>query len=84
MKNTLKTALTAAVTQLRRLALLYQIRSLEIMIDGQSRALELVTSPIHAFKITIARSNARHALAITRAGYNATFPAGVRRTWRMA
>lgn len=84
MKNTLKSALTATLTQAHRLALMFQIRSLEIMIDGQNKALEVVTCPITAFKITLARSNAKRELAITRAEYNATFPAGVRRTWRMA
>ncbi|MDD2744183.1 MAG: hypothetical protein PHV02_18120 [Rhodocyclaceae bacterium] len=84
MKTTLKTALTATLTQARRLGLLFQIRSLEIMIDGQNKALEVVTCPITAFKITLARSNAKRELAITRAEYTATFPAGVRRTWTMA
>lgn len=84
MKNLLKTALTATVTQARRLGLLFQIRSLEILIDGQSKALEALTCPVTAYRIIVARCDARHELAITRAEYNATFPAGIRRTWRMA
>lgn len=80
MKNTLKTTLTV----LKRIGLIFQIRSLEIMIDGQNKALEVVTCPITAFKITLARSNAKRELAITRAEYNATLPAGTRRTWTMA
>lgn len=84
MKTALKTALTATVTQATRLALMFQIRSLEILIDGQNKALEVVTCPITAYKITVARHQARHDLAITRAEYNATLPVGIRRTWTMA
>lgn len=84
MKTTLKTALTAAITLAKRLALAFQIRSLEIMIDGQNKALSVVFCPVTAFKITIARTNTRAELARLRAEYNATFPAGIRRTWRMA
>ena len=80
MKTILKTALTAA----RRAGLFLQIRALETTVDGQSKALELVTCPITAYRIEIARTNTRAELARLRAEYNATFPAGIRRTWRMA
>jgi len=84
MKTTLKTALTAGVKPIKRAGLYFQIRSLEIMIEGQCKALELVTCPITAYKITIARSNAKRELASVRAAYNATLPVGIRRTWTMA
>ena len=55
MKSTLKSASTA----LRRLFWLYQIRSLEITIHGQSECLDLVVDRLLEARIIAAQHNAR-------------------------
>ena len=84
MKSPLKTASTALVTLAKRAGLWLQIRNLETLIDGQGKALEVVTCPLTAYRITLARSAARRQLVRLRGDYNATLPVGVRRTWTMA
>ena len=76
MKNALNTA--------RRWALHFQMRSLEIQIDGMSECLDCVRDPLIASRIQIARSVARRELAGVRSRYNETLPPGSRATWRMA
>lgn len=83
MKNTLKRLCTVALASIIRTALLFQIRSLEILIDGQGKALETVTCPMTSSRIVIARHNARAELARVRSEYCATLPVGSRRTWRL-
>ena len=80
----MKTALTRTWTAARRLALRFQIRSLETTIDGQSECLESVRDPLLRQRITIARHEARRELAKVRAAYVATLPPGRRVTWRLA
>ena len=80
MKTALKTTWTAA----RRWALHFQMRSLEIQIDGMTECLDCVGDPLLAARIQIARSVARRELARIRARYNETLPPGSRATWRMA
>ena len=76
----MKNALNAA----RRWALHFQMRSLEIQIDGMTECLDCVGDPLLVGRIQIARSVARRELAKVRANYNATLPPGSRATWRMA
>jgi hypothetical protein len=84
MKTTLKTTLTVTLNALMRAGLYFQIRSLEITLDGQDKCLELVRCPVTLFKIEMARQNTRHELAKARGAYNATLPVGRRRVWRLA
>lgn len=69
---------------IRRAILLYQIRSMEVTIDGQGECLALVDDLSMWGQIIVARIVARRELARLRAEYNATFPPGKRVTWRMA
>lgn len=69
---------------IRRAVLLFQIRSLEITVDGQNQALECVRDQITRQRIEVARMAARRELARLRAKYNATLPPGRRVTWSMA
>ena len=80
MKSVLKTALTA----LKRIFWLYQIRSLEITIHGQTTTLDYITDRMLESRIIAARHMAKRELAKARAEYNALLPVGQRRTWRMA
>jgi Lar family restriction alleviation protein len=59
MKTALKTTWTAA----RRWALHFQMRSLEIQIDGMTECLDCVGDPLLVGRIQIARSVARRELA---------------------
>lgn len=83
MKNTLKALCTVALAAIVRTALLFQIRSLEILIDGQGKALESVTCPLTQGRIILARHTARTELARVRSEYCAALPVGQRRIWRM-
>ena len=80
----MKTALKSASTALRRLFWLYQIRSLEITIHGQSECLDLVVDRLLEARIIAARHHTRCELAKARAEYNALLPVGQRRIWKMA
>jgi hypothetical protein len=80
----MKTTITRTWTAARRLALRFQIRSLEITIDGQTEALECIGDRLLLARIQIARHQSRGELAKARAEYNATLPPGQRVTWRMA
>ena len=84
MKTRLKSLSTAAVTLAVRLVTYFQVRSLEIQIDGMGKSLECVTCPMTAGKIELARHFARADLARARADYCATFPPGIRHVWRLA
>jgi len=84
MKNRLKAALTAASTTVIRLLAYWQMRGLEIQIDGMDKALACVTCPLTASRIEQARHLARAELARARAEYSATFPPGIRHVWRLA
>lgn len=80
----MKTALKPALTAAKRLFLRYQMWSLELQIFGAGETLPLISCPMTKSRAEIARHNARISLAVLRAEYNATFPAGQRRTWRLA
>lgn len=72
------------ITVAKRAILLFQMRAIEIQIDGMNECMDAVRDPVVQFKITAARVNARKELARIRKEYNATLPAGERRTWRLA
>ena len=80
----MKTALKSASTAIRRLFWLYQIRSLEITIHGQSECIDLVVDRLLEARIIAARHHTRRELAKARAEYNALLPVGQRRIWKMA
>lgn len=72
------------MNRLKRLILKFQIRSLEITLDGQCQALETVRDPITRRRIEAAREDVRRDLTKTRAKYSALLPVGQRTTWNMA
>lgn len=74
----------ALLNTIKRAILLYQIRSMEITIDGQNQALECVRDQITRQRIEVARKAARQELARVRSKYNATLPPGKRVIWGMA
>lgn len=80
----MKTALKSASTALKRLFWLYQIRSLEITIHGQTTTLDYITDRMLEARIIAARHHTRCELAKARAEYNALLPVGKRRIWKMA
>lgn len=80
MKTALKTTWTAA----RRLALRFQMRSLESHIDGCDECLECVRDPLMVMRIKVSRGISCRELAKVRAEYNATFRPGVRSVWVQA
>lgn len=69
---------------LRRFLLAFQIRAIEIHIDGCNECMGCVSDPMLLARIDLSRSRARRELAKARAEYNATLPVGKRKTWRMA
>lgn len=80
----MKSALKSASTTLVRIWLLFQIRSVEITIAGQTECLACVADKLLQSRITIARHQARRELARLRGRYNATLPPGRRVVWSMA
>lgn len=68
---------------IKRAILLYQIRSLEITIDGQNKSLEYVEDRLLRLRIITALCNARIELTRLRSEYGATFPPGRRFIWGM-
>jgi len=72
------------LTAIRRWILLFQVRSLEITIDGQNQTLECVRDQTTWSRIIFARADAKRELARLRAEYNATFAPGVRKVWMTA
>ena len=69
---------------IKRAWLKFQIRSLEIQVDGMADALDAVRDPLTRQRITAARSVARRELARVRAEYSALLPVGHRVTWGAA
>ena len=80
MKTVIRNTLTAA----RRMALHFQMRSLESHIDGCDECLECVRDPVVTLRIKVSRNISCRELARVRAAYNATFEPGVRRVWDLA
>lgn len=80
----MKTAITATWTAARRMALHFQMRSLESHIDGCDECLACVRDPLIAMRIKVSRNISCRELAKTRAAYNATFRPGVRNVWEAA
>ena len=80
----MKTAIKTTWTAFRRMALRFQIRTLEVQIDGMGECLECVTDTLIRLRIGTARAVARRELARLRAEYNSTLPAGKRVVWGWA
>lgn len=69
---------------LRRAGLWIAMFAMEIQIDGTAKAMQLVRCPMTLGRMEIARHVARTELTRLRGEYNATYPAGQRKTWSMA
>jgi hypothetical protein len=80
----MKTAIKSTWTSETRIALWFQMRSVEITIHGQTECLTMVGDPLLHGRITIARHEARRELARLRGLYIATLPPGRRITWELA
>ena len=78
MKNTLFSALTAAVV---RSVVYFQMRSLEITLDGKLKSRDQVTDPFTRREMAVAIANLRTELLIVREKYLSLRPA---RSWRVA
>ena len=76
--------MTQLLKAIRLAVVKFQIRSLEITLDGQCQALETVRDPITRRRIEAAREDVRRDLTKTRAKYSAMLPVGQRTTWNMA
>lgn len=72
------------MTALRRAIALYQVRTLEITLDGQHQALQSIRCRDTRACIEAARRITERELATARAKYIALLPVGERRTWGMA
>lgn len=84
MRNALLILATEATMKLlKRIIIWFQIYELEITISGQTTCLDLVGREMQ-FRILAARMIAKAELARLRSEYNATFPPGQRRTWKIA
>lgn len=79
-----ESSMTNPITLIRRGWLLFQIRSLETTIDGQTDALACVADPFCRERIALSRKAARRELVRVRAAYVATLPAGSRVIWEAA
>ena len=66
----------ALLNTIKRAILLYQIRSMEVTIDGHGECLALVDDLSAWGQIIVASIVARRELARLRAEYTATFPPG--------
>jgi hypothetical protein len=80
----MKTAIKSTWIAARRMALHFQMRSLEQHIDGCDECLECVADPLTRQRIVVARCVARRELARLRAEYSATLPVGKRVVWGWA
>lgn len=69
---------------IRRICLWFAIFALDIQIDGTTKTMQLVRCPMTLGRMEISRHVARTERTRLRGEYNATFPVGQRRTWRMA
>lgn len=75
---------TAILNAIRRAAALFRIRSLEIQLDGQNKAMQSDLDEETRIAISLARVHTRRQLAKERGDYLSMLPAGERRTWRTA
>ena len=80
----MKTAIRNTLNAARRMALHFQIRSLEAHIDGCNECLSCVSDPLLIVRIKASRSISYRELARVRSAYNATFRPGVRHMWKTA
>lgn len=80
----MKSALISALTALRRAWLIYQIRSLEITLDGIADCLPTVRDPLLRRRMELSRDAARREVTKLRAEYTATLKPGQRVIWSAA
>ena len=80
----MKTALKTLLNAVRRAWLLYQVRSLEITLDGINECLPSVRDPLLRRRMELSRDAARREVTKLRAAYTATLPPGKRVIWRAA
>ena len=80
----MKTAIKSTWIAARRMALHFQMRSLEQHIDGMGECLECVTDTLIRLRIGTARAVARRELARLRSEYSETLPVGRRVVWGQA
>ena len=80
----MKTALVRALTALKRAWRLYQVRSIEINLQGQLDVLPYVRDADTRDAMAVAIRTQRKALARARAEYQATLPPGQRLVWGVA
>ena len=69
---------------LKRWLLYFEMRSLEICIDGQSECLMCVSDPYLTNRIIVAQLNARQELRRVRREYMALRNVSERNNWRLA
>lgn len=69
------------LTKIKRASLIFQIRTMESTVDGQTECLECVRDPLIRRRILLAREEARRELATLRSRYVATLPPGKRLIW---
>ena len=70
--------------RIKQAFLLFQMRSLEAVIDGQSACLDLVRDPYTINQIIIAQINARNELRKVRRAYNGLLGVSEKDGWRIA
>ena len=80
----MKSALISALTLVKRAWLLYQIRSLEITLDGIADCLPAVRDPLLRRRMELSRDANRRELTRLRAEYTATLQPGRRIVWDLA
>lgn len=80
----MKTKFARASQALKRAWLMFKIRSLETTLDGQNRALRMVSCHTTRWKIEAARIETKRGLATLRAAYSRTLPPGQMALWRLA
>lgn len=66
---------------LLRLIYWFQMRSLEIMLDGRREIMPLVSDTMTKVNMEHTQDMTRRELARVRGRYNATFRPGIRRVW---
>ena len=82
--NRIKKSISAASVLIRRGIAGWQMRSLEVTLQGQNDTLEVVRDQETRAHIILARSVTQRELAKARANYIALLPAGERRTFVVA
>jgi hypothetical protein len=80
----MKSALKSASTAMRRWLAFYQMRSLEINLDGAIEILPNVRCTETRLRMILAIRRMQHDLSKARAHYTSLLPVGERRVWDLA